>query len=138
MRVTRSIARSAQMDSISISVTTTRIPGRTLRAEATTTRKRASEGATDSEGRLSVLPKVKRVRLSKTISELQSVDKDAPSAVRIPIVLEPDATLIPAQLGFSFVDAKAHLIAADNRFQEMFANVKCKPFEILEPLDPFR
>jgi len=138
MRVTRSTARSAQMDSVSISVTTTRISGRALHTEAITTKKRASERATDSEGRLSVLPKVKRVRSSKTISELQSTDKDVPSAARIPIVLEPNATLIPAQLGFSFVEAKAHLIAADNRFQEMFANVKCKPFEILEPLDPFR
>jgi DNA-3-methyladenine glycosylase II len=130
MPVTRSTSRSSLMESVSIS--------QTVPAEAVAPKRRRSAETNKSEGGLLTLPKVKRSRSSKTITEHQPADKDVPSAARIPIMVEPNATLIPAQLSFSFEDAKAHLIAADNRFKELFANVKCRPFEILEPLDPFR
>lgn len=102
------------------------------------------EAALVSEpGLAAALPKVKRARAPakpkgvaqpSIISDLPHV----PCAPRVPIILEPDATVIPAQLCFSFEDAKAHLIAADSHFEYMFANVTCRPFEVLEPLDPFR
>ena len=52
--------------------------------------------------------------------------------------LDPNTTVIPARLPFDFEEAKAHLIAADERFEELFRKLKCKPFENPEPVDPFR
>ena len=46
--------------------------------------------------------------------------------------------LVPATLTFSFEDAKKHLIAADHRFEGVFSRMKCRPFEHLEQVDPFR
>ncbi|KAG0700712.1 DNA glycosylase [Suillus ampliporus] len=46
--------------------------------------------------------------------------------------------LVPAVLTFSFEEAKAHLIRADHRFEDIFAKLKCKPFEFLEQVHPFR
>lgn len=45
---------------------------------------------------------------------------------------------IPAVLTFSFTEAKAHLIAVDARFSELFEKLKCKPFEEVEVVNPFR
>ncbi|KIM61576.1 hypothetical protein SCLCIDRAFT_55442, partial [Scleroderma citrinum Foug A] len=41
-------------------------------------------------------------------------------------------------LDFSFEDAKAHLINVDTRFAELFKRLKCKPFQHLEQVHPFR
>ncbi|TFK89109.1 DNA glycosylase [Polyporus arcularius HHB13444] len=46
--------------------------------------------------------------------------------------------LVPAVLTFSFEDAKRHLISVDPRFEDVFRRVKCKPYEHLERVDPFR
>jgi DNA-3-methyladenine glycosylase II len=45
---------------------------------------------------------------------------------------------LPANLTFSFTEAKEHLIAVDARFSELFGRLKCKPFEELEVVNPFR
>ncbi|KZT26847.1 DNA glycosylase [Neolentinus lepideus HHB14362 ss-1] len=45
---------------------------------------------------------------------------------------------VPAVLTFSFEDAKEHLIGVDPRFESIFDKLKCKPFEHLERVDPFR
>ena len=45
---------------------------------------------------------------------------------------------MPAKLTFDFEEAKRHLIAADPRFEELFVRLKCRPFEHLEQVDPFR
>jgi len=47
-------------------------------------------------------------------------------------------TLVPAVLTFSFEEAKAHLIRVDHRFQDLFFRLRCKPFETLEQVHPFR
>lgn len=60
------------------------------------------------------------------------------SIPRIHIDVDPDSNVIPGQLTFSYEDAKAHLIAADNRFVTMFEHVKCAPFESVEAMDPFK
>ncbi|KAF8326618.1 DNA glycosylase [Cantharellus anzutake] len=52
--------------------------------------------------------------------------------------LDPNTTVIPARLSFDFEEAKAHLIAADVRFEEVFRKLKCRPFENPEPVNPFR
>lgn len=139
MPATRSSSRSAS------ALAAQEVPPATTARKVT--RKRKSEpDAEEAEPEPSLtaaLPKVKRARAPakpkgstqpSIISDLPHV----PCAPRVPIILEPGATVIPAKLCFSFEDAKAHLIAADSHFEYMFANVTCKPFEVLEPLDPFR
>ncbi|KDQ57620.1 hypothetical protein JAAARDRAFT_130654 [Jaapia argillacea MUCL 33604] len=46
--------------------------------------------------------------------------------------------MVPAELTFSLADAKAHLIKADVRWEDIFKRMKCKPYEHLERVDPFR
>jgi DNA-3-methyladenine glycosylase II len=60
------------------------------------------------------------------------------NVVKFTLDIELDAQVIPAKLAFSFDEAKSHLIDADSRFTELFERVKCKPFQDLEPVDPFR
>src|SRR5882762_421805 len=60
----------------------------------------------------------------------------------IPPTLVPSGTdttpLVPAVLSFNFEEAKQHLINVDARFEDVFAKMKCKPFEQLEQVSPFR
>ena len=49
-----------------------------------------------------------------------------------------DNTPLPAVLTFDFQEAKRHLIQADHRFEDLFQRMKCKPFEQLERVHPFR
>ena len=46
--------------------------------------------------------------------------------------------MVPAELTFSFDEAKNHLIQADSRFEVIFNTLGCRPFEQLERVDPFR
>lgn len=66
------------------------------------------------------------------VSPVPSSEPSTPGAV------EAAPELVPAQLTFSFEEAKAHLVEADARFEEIFARMKCRPFENLERVDPFR
>lgn len=45
---------------------------------------------------------------------------------------------VPAVLTFDFELAKKHLIAVDHRFENIFDKMRCKPFEELERVHPFR
>lgn len=45
---------------------------------------------------------------------------------------------VPAVLSFDFEEAKKHLIEVDHRFEDLFTRMKCKPFEHLEQVHPFR
>ncbi|CCO31333.1 DNA-3-methyladenine glycosylase II [Rhizoctonia solani AG-1 IB] len=58
----------------------------------------------------------------------------------LPPFIEPpyDPVLIPAALTFSFGQAKEHLIKVDSRFDKIFRELPCRPFEHLEPVDPFQ
>ncbi|KAJ9108215.1 hypothetical protein QFC19_002462 [Naganishia cerealis] len=61
----------------------------------------------------------------------------------LPVFKLTDASLypsrmIPGKLAFDFEDAKKHLIGTDQRFETLFARLPCKPFQNLEPVDPFR
>jgi DNA-3-methyladenine glycosylase II len=49
-----------------------------------------------------------------------------------------DAKLVPAVLTFDYENAKKHLIEVDHRFEDLFRKMKCKPFEHLEQVHPFR
>ena len=50
----------------------------------------------------------------------------------------PPPALVPAELSFSFEEAKAHLIATDNRFQDVFTTAVCTPYQKLDRVEPFR
>lgn len=45
---------------------------------------------------------------------------------------------LPATLSFDFDAAKAHLIEQDSRWEDIFKKMKCKPFENLDHVHPFR
>ncbi|TFY63150.1 hypothetical protein EVJ58_g3421 [Rhodofomes roseus] len=85
-----------------------------------TSRKKAKSKET-SEGELPV----QSTTLDVPILPLNQAAEDAPA-------------LVPAVLTFSFEEAKQYLIGVDRRFEEVFRRVKCKPFEHLERVDPFR
>ncbi|KAH7923735.1 DNA glycosylase [Leucogyrophana mollusca] len=51
---------------------------------------------------------------------------------------DAEEVLVPAVLSFSFEEAKRHLISVDNRFEDIFARLKCKPYQYLEQVHPFR
>ncbi|KAF8320701.1 DNA glycosylase, partial [Clavulina sp. PMI_390] len=132
MPSTRSAARNASIPSPPVEPPA---PTKTRKRKTTT---EASQQATVTD----ILPKVKRAKTSNKAKSATAIpiaeDDHVPLAPRVPIILAPDAQFIPAQLSFSFADARSHLIKVDNRFAEMFESVKCKPFEVLEPLDPFK
>ncbi|KAF4621205.1 hypothetical protein D9613_000671 [Agrocybe pediades] len=55
----------------------------------------------------------------------------------LPDTEEPES-FVPAVLTFDFQEAKNHLIGVDHRFEDLFNKMKCKPFEQLEQVHPFR
>ena len=50
----------------------------------------------------------------------------------------PPPALVPAELSFSFEEAKQHLATADTRFQDVFTTVVCTPYQKLDRVEPFR
>lgn len=50
----------------------------------------------------------------------------------------PPPTFVPADLSFSFEEAKQHLISADSRFQDVFDTAVCTPYQRLDQVEPFR
>lgn len=76
-------------------------------------------------------------------SKKQNIGSDGDSSISLthkPIAYDSgtEAEVIPAVLSFSFADARTHLISADARFKKLFNKLQCKPFEHLEPVEPFR
>jgi len=51
---------------------------------------------------------------------------------------DTDSKFVPAVLSFNYEEAKKHLIEVDHRFEDLFRKMKCKPFEQLEQVHPFR
>jgi DNA-3-methyladenine glycosylase II len=51
-----------------------------------------------------------------------------------------ETSVLPPALpkGFSFQEARRHLINADGRFEDIFDKLLCRPFENLEQNDPFK
>jgi len=50
----------------------------------------------------------------------------------------PPPAVVPAELPFSFEEAKQYLIKADTRFQDVFATAVCTPYQRLDRVEPFR
>lgn len=85
---------------------------------------------------------VKRARATKSTSGTGTTPTEAVPAVApsrpVHTADGESEELVPAVLTFSFEEAKQHLISVDPRFEDVFRRVKCKPYEHLERVDPFR
>ena len=58
--------------------------------------------------------------------------------LEVPVDPGPPPALVPAELSFSFEEAKQHLMAADTRFQDVFTTAVCTPYQKLDRVEPFR
>ncbi|KAG7449541.1 DNA glycosylase [Guyanagaster necrorhizus] len=81
-------------------------------------------------------PTSTKAKAKKPKAAQDAVQQQIPPSVSLPCGAAP--ALIPAQLSFSFDDAKQHLIRADPRFEDIFGKLRCTPFEVLEQVHPFR
>ncbi|KAI6169298.1 DNA glycosylase [Pisolithus thermaeus] len=75
---------------------------------------------------------------AKRLKKQSHTDRSVALAPPLPLDGYSDQPMIDAVLTFSFEDAKAHLIGVDSRFAELFERLKCKPFEHLDQVHPFR
>ncbi|CAE6470663.1 unnamed protein product [Rhizoctonia solani] len=125
-RVTRSASRLRSTVAASGTPVVTSKPATPRRKKATTKDSSASPAAK----RRTFFERNSRKLLSAKLSELPE----------LPPFIEPpyDPVLTPATLTFSFNQAKSHLINADARFEIIFEKLKCRPFEQVEPVDPFQ
>ncbi|KAJ3735681.1 DNA glycosylase [Lentinula guzmanii] len=127
MPITRSASRATVVGPSNISAEpitpTPRIP----------TKRKAKENT------LTPVTKEKKSRATKTALEVSSVSQAQLDEFQRNLPEPgPAPVLVPAQLTFSFEEAKKHLIDADPRFQILFDRLTCKPFESLETVHPFR
>ncbi|KAH9485409.1 Putative DNA-3-methyladenine glycosylase YfjP [Psilocybe cubensis] len=81
-------------------------------------------------------PDALREELESTANLPEIGQKVSPA---LPIVPKPsseeeeeEVVFVPAVLSFDLEEAKRHLIQIDQRFEELFTKMKCKPFEHLE------
>ncbi|KIK97105.1 hypothetical protein PAXRUDRAFT_137018 [Paxillus rubicundulus Ve08.2h10] len=122
MPETRSSARASAAPTGSVPPTATSMPG-------VTKRKAISAAA-------STTPHAKRSKSSSV--QFSARESSTVTTRQVPLDRQEEEPLVPAILSFSFEDAKTHLINVDSRFAELFARLRCKPFEYLEQVHPFR
>ncbi|KAG8898956.1 hypothetical protein FRC00_002105 [Tulasnella sp. 408] len=73
------------------------------------------------------------------VSDEENVSSaSAPEAISVTSGPAPKADVIPATLTFDFAEAKSHLINADARFEKLFSKLKCRPYQELDAVEPFR
>ncbi|TFK44684.1 DNA glycosylase [Crucibulum laeve] len=132
MPTTRSATRSATTESA------TTAPA--LSSNAQTPQKRKADATAMKETQ----PKKSRSTKAKAATK-SSVDNDTAAqlsvATQVAVATDAEdlsAVLVPAVLTFSFEEAKQHLIGIDHRFEDLFEKMKCKPYEHLERVHPFR
>ena len=128
MRVTRSATRAAALatDDTTVVATEVTVAKTTKRkAPAKTTARKKARTADDADA-----------------AEPSAPAPPAPKAPTKHIKPVPSSggahAMVPAELTFSFEEAKEHLIKADSRFEDIFDRLGCRPFEQLERVDPFR
>ncbi|EJD03373.1 DNA glycosylase [Fomitiporia mediterranea MF3/22] len=104
--------------------------------------KRKAEPRTKEEVSNGAVKKARGSRAKKAAKVARDAENGANSATPIvPAIVQvpaTPATFLPAVLSFSFEDAKQHLVSVDPRFEDLFSKLKCRPFEHLERVDPFR
>lgn len=134
MPVTRSASgATARAAASKAGITDTSKPPRPAQQAAASTKRKA--GTTPKASR-----KKNQVAAATNATGEPERDETVPKTTR-PVLTQSDGdapALVPAVLTFSFEDAKQHLIATDPRFEDVFRRLKCKPFEHLERIDPFR
>ncbi|KAH9935612.1 DNA glycosylase [Fomitopsis serialis] len=131
----------------SASGATTRTAAKTRKA-ATTSSSDSAKAVKVKSTKRKVAPSTEKTSRKKTKSKEASEDEPSPpkqpkavvKLVALPLsnAAEDAPTLVPAVLTFSFEEAKQHLIGVDGRFEDVFKRLKCRPFEHLESVDPFR
>ncbi|KAG2150848.1 DNA glycosylase [Suillus clintonianus] len=133
MPVTRSATRSVSSTPVGGSNVTTTAA---LSSAVKSSKRKAVEESTTTAKKT---PRAKKAKSSdKSAATPLTSDTFIPPPPP-PLQNEPGKeTLVPAVLTFSFEEAKAHLIRADHRFEDIFIKLKCKPFESLEQVHPFR
>lgn len=80
----------------------------------------------------------KSVQKKARVDHAASQDVIPPPQISAQASTSDEAVLVPAVLSFNFEEAKKHLINVDHRFEDIFSKMTCKPFEILERVNPFR
>ena len=81
-------------------------------------------------------PAPKKPRLGK--QPVSAASAQPVGTMGVPVDPGPPPALVPAELSFSFEEAKQHLMGADTRFQDVFASVVCTPYQKLDRVEPFR
>ncbi|GAW01551.1 DNA glycosylase [Lentinula edodes] len=127
MPITRSASRAT------IAGNPTPVEAHQARSPTTPAKRKAKETP------LTPATKEKKPRATKKPSEVPSVTQAQIDEFRRNLPESgPAPGLVPAQLTFTFEEAKNHLINVDPRFQILFDRLSCKPFERLETVHPFR
>ncbi|KAJ8468590.1 hypothetical protein ONZ51_g9542 [Trametes cubensis] len=138
MAVTRSATRSTSTAAANAGNVADATDTEKAKAPATAKkRKAASSSAETAQKKPRTAQKTAKAATS-TNAGSSAVAASSTTAVPTPIPNPEEEELVPAVLTFSFEEAKSHLIRVDPRFEEVFRRVKCRPFEHLERVDPFR
>jgi DNA-3-methyladenine glycosylase II len=100
------------------------------------TRKRTNE---DIPGKIDGKKKARKTEVIVGPVPAQAMASLVVEASDITAFTERDTdTIVPAVLTFSLDEAKRHIIGVDNRFEDIFKKLACKPFENLEGFHPFQ
>lgn len=76
---------------------------------------------------------------TRTRKQGSSLENSQPvGTTLVPADPGPPPAFMPAELSFSYEEAKQHLIAADSRFQDVFDTTICTPYQKLDRVEPFR
>ncbi|EIW83020.1 DNA glycosylase [Coniophora puteana RWD-64-598 SS2] len=145
MPVTRSFSRS-QAATVPVEPPSTALPSvpapnkrkRKAPSTATKTADKAVNNVSDSTSRKK--PRVNNKKQPAKDAEAPPASETAltPILKHVKSTGDTSQTFVPAELTFSFKDAKRHLVSVDGRFEDIFAKLQCKPFENLERVHPFR
>lgn len=102
----------------------------------------------DNKGALSRKRKEENTSVKKNAKKASKRNEDQAIMISVPQAQQEvqiasasdteDTKLVPAVLTFDYEEAKKHLIQVDHRFENLFYKMKCKPFEQLEQVHPFR
>ena len=89
-----------------------------------------------SESEVEDQPPQKKRRVGK--QPVPAANAQPAGAAGVPLDPGPPPALVPEELSFSFEEARQHLMAADTRFQDVFATAVCTPYQKLDRVEPFR
>ncbi|KAI9068248.1 DNA glycosylase [Trametes sanguinea] len=135
MAITRSATKST---TVGAENATSNADVRTVTASAKGKRKAADVPAEAAQKKPRTAKKTAKTAVAPPSGSKSAQATPVAAVVPTPLPNPDGEELVPAVLTFSFEEAKRHLINVDPRFEEVFRRVKCRPFEHLERVDPFR